>query len=122
MSPCVAKSEREWWAHHEINRLAAEVEKLRGEVAKWTRIRTPTHGSCCTCQACGNDYDSCRCDLDSVADEVAALRSRNEKLEAVATAAWSIKCAGPVEYADRVKLSFALAALNPPDSERGEKC
>ncbi len=23
--------------------------------------RTPTHGSCCTCQKCGNYYDDCIC-------------------------------------------------------------
>ena len=51
-----------------------EADRLRGAVAKWKRIRTPTCGPCCTCQACGLDHDSCRCDLDDVADDVARLR------------------------------------------------
>lgn len=40
--------------------LLSERDRLEGEVAKWKRIRTPTHGNCCTCQACGLDHDSCR--------------------------------------------------------------
>lgn len=65
---------------HEIQQLREEKAALKAEVEKWRRIRTPTHGSCCTCQACGLDYDACRCDLDEVADELAALK---EELEAI---------------------------------------
>ncbi len=60
--------------------LAAEVERLREELIIWKRIRTPTHGPCCTCQACGLDHDSCRCDLDEVADEVEKLRKEKKEL------------------------------------------
>lgn len=51
-------------------RLAQENARLREEVQKWQRIRTPTHGSCCTCQKCGQFYDDCRCDLDEVVDDL----------------------------------------------------
>ena len=39
------------------------------------------HGSCCTCQACGKDYDDCRCDLDDVAEKLDAARARIVELE-----------------------------------------
>ena len=50
------------------------------EIQKWKRIRTPTHGSCCTCQACGLDHDSCRCSLDDIADDNERLREKNNQL------------------------------------------
>ena len=25
------------------------------------QFRKPTHGTCCTCQICGNQYDDCVC-------------------------------------------------------------
>ncbi len=56
-------------------------EKLEKEVQKWQRIRTPTHGPCCTCQACGQHYDDCRCDLDEVGDELTQTKSNLQKLE-----------------------------------------
>ena len=28
-------------------------------------IRKPTHGSCCTCQTCGYDYDDCYCESNA---------------------------------------------------------
>ncbi|HSW65450.1 MAG TPA: DNA translocase FtsK [Dissulfurispiraceae bacterium] len=62
--------------------LRAEVERLRGEVLKWQRIRTPAHGSCCTCQKCGEHYDDCRCDLDEVADELTQARAEIAALRA----------------------------------------
>lgn len=55
--------------------LRSEISRLSSELVKWQRIRTPTHGSCCTCQKCGLYYDSCRCDLDEVADENSILRN-----------------------------------------------
>lgn len=57
-----------------IDSLTAENQKLKDEVAKWKRIRTPTHGPCCTCQACGLDHDECRCSLDDLADDNQRLR------------------------------------------------
>ncbi len=58
----------------------ATIDRLRVEVQKWQRIRTPTHGTCCTCQACGENYDDCRCDLDDVADRAAVAEAEVERL------------------------------------------
>lgn len=55
-------------------------EKAEERARKWERIRTPTHGSCCTCQRCGQFYDDCRCDLDEAADECVQLRAAVERL------------------------------------------
>lgn len=62
--------------------LMEEVEKERKERIKWQRIRTPTHGTCCTCQGCGLHYDECRCDLDEVVDELDKLKADNQALRA----------------------------------------
>lgn len=56
------------------------VKELGVEVQKWQRIRTPTHGPCCTCQVCGQHYDDCRCDLDEVGDELEQTKSNFQKL------------------------------------------
>lgn len=55
-----------------------EIAQLKNDVLKWKRIRTPTHGTCCTCQACGLDHDSCRCDLDDVATDLEEAMSALE--------------------------------------------
>jgi hypothetical protein len=65
----------------EVERLRSENERLRSDLTKWKRIRTPTHGTCCTCQACGLDYDSCRCYLDDLADENDRLREEVDRLK-----------------------------------------
>ena len=57
------------------DKLKPEILRLKVELQRWQRIRKPTHGSCCTCQRCGQYYDDCRCDLDEVADEVAHLKA-----------------------------------------------
>ena len=49
-------------------RVCAALKEAKAEALKWRRIRTPTHGSCCTCQGCGLDYESCRCNLDEACD------------------------------------------------------
>lgn len=61
-------------AAKEIDDLRIRVKSAESEAKKWRRIRTPTHGPCCTCQGCGLDYDSCRCDLDDVADQLEEAR------------------------------------------------
>jgi len=62
---------------------AEELEAARKEAQKWRRIRKPTHGTCCTCQRCGLDHDTCRCDLDEVCDELeqykAFMTASNER-------------------------------------------
>lgn len=30
----------------------------------------PAHGSCCTCQTCGRDYDDCVCEHNDTLDEL----------------------------------------------------
>lgn len=40
------------------------ISLFEGEVERHNRLkkeRKPTHGTCCTCQTCGFDYDSCEC-------------------------------------------------------------
>jgi DNA repair exonuclease SbcCD ATPase subunit len=58
-----------------------ERDRAREYGEKWRRIRTPTHGTCCTCQACGLGYDECRCDLDEAVDRALAAETRAEKAE-----------------------------------------
>lgn len=62
--------------HARVAQAEAERDAAVEKAAKWRRIRTPIHGPCCTCQACGEDYDSCRCDLDDVADDLAQARTQ----------------------------------------------
>lgn len=38
-----------------------EIDRLISENIFHIGWRKPTHGSCCTCQTCGWDYDSCQC-------------------------------------------------------------
>lgn len=59
----------------ELSASQARVKELEASVLKWQRIRKPTHGNCCTCQRCGLDHDSCRCDLDEVYDELTQLQA-----------------------------------------------
>jgi len=60
--------------NHSLKKAKTRVADLQSQVVKWQRIRTPTHGDCCTCQACGLGYDSCRCDLDDLADDNERLK------------------------------------------------
>lgn len=63
-----------------VPRLLAEIDALEAERDRWRRIRTPSHGPCCTCQACGLDYEKCRCDLDEVADELDSVKAERDEL------------------------------------------
>jgi len=56
----------------EFATLEAERDDLKARLAD---LHRPTHGPCCTCQTCGKPYDECRCDIDDLADELAALRA-----------------------------------------------
>ena len=81
----------------------ARAEAAEADAKKWRRIRTPTHGSCCTCQACGKDYDSCRCDLDELADELSEAR----------TALAAAREAKDGAYDERNRLVALLASVYP---------
>lgn len=59
-----------------INDQIAQLESAQKEADKWRRIRKNTHGPCCQCQHCGQDYDDCRCDLDEVADELEQAKAQ----------------------------------------------
>ncbi len=37
------------------------IREAREELLKGVTMRKPTHGSCCTCQTCGFEYDDCSC-------------------------------------------------------------
>ena len=54
----------------------ATITQERDEWKRWAIHRVPTHGTCCTCQRCGLDHDSCRCDLDEVCDELDKLKQQ----------------------------------------------
>lgn len=49
--------------------------------------RKPTHGSCCTCQNCGWDYDSCKCDVheswDGLGMVVEAMEAKRFYLDVI---------------------------------------
>ena len=47
----------------------------RDKWKRWAIHRIPTHGTCCTCQRCGLDHDSCRCDLDEVCTQLEAAQA-----------------------------------------------
>lgn len=49
---------------------------------KLKKRRDPTHGPCCTCQRCGLDHDSCRCDLDEVCDKLSRLQALGDEMAA----------------------------------------
>lgn len=56
------------------------IARLEKEVTKWRSIRTPTHGNCCTCQRCGVDHDSCRCDIDEMVDDLVQAEQQVARL------------------------------------------
>lgn len=92
----------------------AKLRESREETRKWQRIRTPTHGNCCTCQKCGESHDECRCDLDDVVDELeqtkAKLRAAEER-ERKAREAFD-------EFGDHL----AMCAIWEEGRERGCTC
>ena len=36
----------------------------------------PTHGSCCTCQTCGRNYDDCVCDHNDWIDRLESFTAK----------------------------------------------
>ena len=74
---------REAWLADKARTIKSRTDRiaaLEAEVGKWKRIRANTHGNCCQCQACGEDHDDCRCDLDELADDNTTLRAENDAL------------------------------------------
>lgn len=67
----------------DVDRLRSLLNASQAEVVKWKRIRTPGHGPCCTCQACGLPHDECRCDLDDVADDLAQAEGKVAELQTI---------------------------------------
>ena len=73
------------------DRLAAELERAREALAKYTSWtpgvgmkapRKPTHGPCCTCQACGHFYDDfggCVCEHNAIEAALALAESGEEE-------------------------------------------
>lgn len=61
-----------------------ERDQARAEAKKWQLIRTPGHGTCCTCQKCGKGYDECRCDLDDVVDELEKVKNERDDWKSAA--------------------------------------
>lgn len=70
------------FANH-VAPLYQEIERLTDELKRRHLVTgKSTHGKCCTCQKCKEDYDSCRCSLDEVAEENEQLLERARKAEA----------------------------------------
>jgi len=42
------------------------------------KTRKPTHGTCCTCQNCGEGYDDCICDHNEVLGKLLNLDVYND--------------------------------------------
>jgi hypothetical protein len=93
----------------QLRTLTARLRDVVRERDKWRRIRTPTHGPCCTCQGCGLDYDSCRCDLDEVVDDRERLHA---SLTTLRTAA---ECA-------RDRFAFIVAVTADMSEKTGIDC
>jgi len=83
-----------------LGKCILEREQAKREILKWKRIRTPTHGNCCTCQACGLHHDDCRCDLDDVADELSQAKQREARLRNYIISLAEIKNLAGHEYWD----------------------
>ena len=82
----IAEGRLEWDVPFDGDSLATKsVRQLRQQLAamtverdkwkRWAIHRIPTHGTCCTCQRCGLDHDSCRCDLDEVCAQLEAAQA-----------------------------------------------
>lgn len=95
----------------QLSTLTQELERVKGEAVKWQRIRTPTHGNCCTCQACGLSHDDCRCDLDEVADELTQLKQAHAALLKDATWAMNVVRLRTSPFYDPVEHERAQAFL-----------
>lgn len=67
--------------------VTAERNYWQAEAQKWQRIRTPTHGTCCTCQGCGQSHEDCRCSEDELEDALNQARNERDELRAK-SAAW----------------------------------
>ncbi len=66
-------------ARQRVRELHEAVVRERDDLkARLADLHRPTHGPCCTCQACGKPYDECRCDIDDLADELAKLRAAQQ--------------------------------------------
>lgn len=97
--------------------LMEEVKTERAERIKWQRIRKPTHGTCCTCQRCGLDHDSCRCDLDDVVDELEQLQAKNQALKATMDNIYGNIKSLPAGH-ERYALDCIRKLLKPMEQER----
>ena len=49
---------------------------IRGRALEITT--KPSHGSCCTCQTCGWDYDNCVCDHNRILSAINSLAASTE--------------------------------------------
>jgi len=94
--------------------IIAMVESMEGSLEDKPN-RTPTHGSCCTCQTCGYHYDDCVCSrrewikkIDQAIVELDALELTIDELNVVITDVMG------AEWND-----VAVALLQARDRKRG---
>lgn len=61
-----------------VDSLAESLKRAKKLLEKYTGLRPgighiptikPSHGSCCTCQECGHDYDECCCEHNAIYSE-----------------------------------------------------
>lgn len=62
----------------------SELEQWKAEAYKWRRIRTPTHGTCCTCQGCGQSHEDCKCSEEELEDALNQACKERDELRAAA--------------------------------------
>lgn len=68
-----------------IKSLRTRIKELEADPCRKCKRRPikPTHGPCCTCQICGHNFDSCRCDIDDAEEQLASKDKRIAELEAL---------------------------------------
>lgn len=85
----------------------SELEQWKAEAYKWRRIRTPTHGTCCTCQGCGQSHEDCKCSEEELEDALnQACKERDELRERL------VQAEGDRDDSDTVAANIAKRAAS----------
>lgn len=87
--------------------------------------RKPTHGPCCTCQACGQHYDDCRCHLDDVADQLETEHKAHAECSKMLAARIAecrelierLECESEALETERARLDWLIDLLTAPKNE-----
>ena len=108
----------------EDRELDAKVAELMG-----MPFRKPGHGTCCTCQTCGWDYDNCQCyystDIAAAMLVVEKMKFRGKMQQTLQLRwayehdawKWEFSISGIWATADTAPLAICLAALKAVEAE-----